>query len=196
MASKKASSFVNMVVILLIVSAVAATSLAYVYKFTKGPIAAAKLKKKKKAIAFVVPDFDAKVDPDPIAAMYKVGLAENDTLECYPVKKGEDLIGVAVKTYTKLGFSGKIWLMVGFSTDGSISNISVLEHKETPGLGDKMEKKKSKWSNQFNGKKPGDKELTVSKDGGEIDAITASTITSRAFCDAVNRAYKAFQQKK
>ena len=56
-----------MVVVLLVVSGVAATSLAYVYKFTKGPIAAAKLKKKKKAIAFVVPDFDAKVDADPIA---------------------------------------------------------------------------------------------------------------------------------
>ena len=83
-----------------------------------------------------------------------------------------------------------------FKTDGSIHNIAVLAHKETPGLGDKMQKNKSGWSNQFNGKNPGEKEVLVKQDGGDIDAITASTITSRAFCDAVARAEKAYKLKK
>lgn len=194
MASKKESTFVNMVIVLTIVAAVAATSLAYVNEFTKEPIAKAKLKKKKEAISKVVPQFDT--TSNPIAEMYKVALSEGDSLECYPAKKNGELVGIAVKANTKLGFSGEFWLMVGFKPDGTIQNISVLEHRETPGLGDKMEKKKSDWSLQFNGKNPGLKEMKVTKDGGEIHAITASTISSRAFCDAVNRAYKAFSVKK
>lgn len=186
------SSFKNMVLTLFIVALVAATSLAYVFEITKEPIAKAKLEKKKAAIGEVVPTFDS----DPIKDMFKVAISEGDSLECYPASKAGELVGIAIKTNTKLGFSGEFWIMVGFNKEGIIHNISVLEHKETPGLGDKMEKKKSDWSNQFNGKSPGEKGLSVKKDGGEIDAITASTISSRAFCDAVNRAYKAYTQGK
>ena len=84
--------------------------------------------------------------------------------------------------------------MVGFLPDGTIRNISVLEHAETPGLGDKMEKKKSSWSEQFNGKNPESYKLQVTKDGGSVDAITAATISSRAYADAVDRAYKAYKK--
>ena len=83
--------------------------------------------------------------------------------------------------------------MVGLLPDGSINNISVLEHKETPGLGDKMQKSKSTWSDQFNGKNPANYKLKVTKDGGDVDAITAATISSRAYCDAVQRAYDTFK---
>jgi electron transport complex protein RnfG len=83
--------------------------------------------------------------------------------------------------------------MVGLLPDGSINNISVLEHKETPGLGDKMQKNKSSWSEQFNGKNPGSFKLAVTKDGGDVDAITAATISSRAYTDAVKRAYETYQ---
>ena len=86
--------------------------------------------------------------------------------------------------------------MVGFSPEGEIINISVLDHKETPGLGDKMQKDKSEWSNQFNGKNPANDNLVVTKDGGLIDAITASTISSRAYCDAVQRAYDIYMKNK
>jgi len=118
MAAKKESTFINMVVVLLIVSTVAATTLAFVYQATKGPIEQAKLKKQKNAIKKVVADFDN----NPIAENFKVAIAEGDTLECYPAKKGDKLVGLAVKTYTKKGFSGKIWLMVGYNPDGSIRN--------------------------------------------------------------------------
>jgi electron transport complex protein RnfG len=85
--------------------------------------------------------------------------------------------------------------MVGFSPDGTIRNTAVLEHKETPGLGDKMETEKSDFPDQFKGENPADFGLSVTKDGGDVDAITAATISSRAFCDAVDRAYKTFMNK-
>ena len=79
--------------------------------------------------------------------------------------------------------------MVGLLADGSISNTAVLAHKETPGLGDKMDIAKSDFPAQFIGKNPAEFKLSVTKDGGDVDAITAATISSRAFCDAVERAY-------
>ena len=110
-------------------------------------------------------------------------------LEFYPARKNGATVGTAVKTYTNNGFGGKVWLMVGFNPDGTIANYSVLEHKETPGLGSKMDQ----WFTQTGkgsviGKHPGTTGLKVSKDGGDVDAITAATISSRAFLDAVNRA--------
>jgi electron transport complex protein RnfG len=131
-----------------------------------------------------------------------IEIAQNDSLECFPAKKGSNIVGIAIKSYSKKGFSGEVWVMVGFKPDGSIKNTSVLDHKETPGLGDKMQKSKSDWSNQFNGIIPifnsdnSPKNIKVKKDGGQIDAITASTISSRAFCDAINRASIAFSKIK
>ena len=83
--------------------------------------------------------------------------------------------------------------MVGFNVDGTIKGISVLSHTETPGLGDKIEPSKSSFSAQFEGKDPQNFKLVVKKDGGDVDAITASTITSRAYCDAVTLAWEAFK---
>ncbi len=200
MASKKKSSFINMVVVLFIVSTIAATILAFVYQATKEPIAKAKLEKKKKAIGLVVPEFDTVYSP--INNMFKIALAEGDSLECYPTKKGEEFSGYAIKANTSKGFSGTFWIMVGFTPDGKIYKTSVLEHKETPGLGDKMQKSKSKWSEQFTGLDvPNIKDtdgdgilIEVKKDQGTIDAITAATISSRAFCNACERAYIAFKK--
>ncbi len=82
--------------------------------------------------------------------------------------------------------------MVGFSPKGILINTVVLEHKETPGLGDKMDVAKSDFPIQFQGKDLAEWNMTVKKDGGDVDAITAATISSRAFCDAVQRAYDTF----
>jgi len=97
-----------------------------------------------------------------------------------------------VETFTQKGFSGLIKLMIGFAPDGTIIDISVLQHQETPGLGDKIENAKSSFSAQFQGKNPENFKLVVKKDRGDVDAITASTISSRAYCDAVQRAYNAY----
>ena len=185
----KESTLKNMVLSLLIISLVASVALGYVYEFTKGPIEVAKAAKVNDAIRAVVPA----CDNNPSAEVYKVAY-EKDTLNVYPAKKGGQLVGAAVETYTEKGFAGHISLMVGFLPDGTINDIAVVSHHETPGLGDKMDKSKSNFSLQFMGKNPKDFKLMVKKDGGDVDAITASTISSRAFCDAVTRAYNAFMK--
>jgi electron transport complex protein RnfG len=196
MAGKKESTFINMVLVLFIVTLVASAALGGLYELTKEPIAAAKLAKKLKAIKEVVPEFDN----NPSEEMYSVEMPTGDLLEFYPAKKGDELVGTAVKTYTANGFSGYIWIMVGFKPDGSINNYSVLEHKETPGLGTKMEPwfkttDPAKASCSIIGKNPGSNNLTVSKDGGEVDAITAATISSRAFLEAVQTAYLEYNKQ-
>lgn len=190
MASKRESNFINMVVTLFMVSAVAALALGAVYNVTKEPIALAKKKKLEAAIKVVLPEFD---DIETI----KVGLGDDeDSLIYYVASKDDKVIGTAIKSWTMMGFSGKIEIMVGLLQDGTINNTAVVDHKETPGLGDKMDVAKSDFPLQFIGKDPGTYNLKVTKDGGEIDAITAATITSRAFCDAVQRAYDSFENKK
>lgn len=185
--AKKESTFVNMVFVLFIVSFVSSAALGIVYELTKEPIRMVDINKKNNAIQSVVPEFDN----TPSNEFYRVP-SDGDSLTFYPAFKNGQLVGTAVETYTKKGFSGLIRLMVGFAPDGTILNISVLEHKETPGLGDKIDKSKSGFSLQFEGKNPANFKLSVKKDKGDVDAITASTISSRAFCDAIQRAYKAY----
>ncbi|MCG8412305.1 MAG: RnfABCDGE type electron transport complex subunit G [Bacteroidales bacterium] len=187
--AKKESTFVSMVLTLFIITFVASAALGYLYELTKEPIAASKLAKQNKAIMLVVPEFDNQ----PVDESYKMEV-DGGNLEFFPAKKDGKLVGTAVSTFTNKAFSGSFRIMVGFLPDGTIHNISVLEHKETPGLGDKMQKSKSDWSVQFNGKNPANFKLKVTKDNGDVDAITASTISSRAFCDAVDRAYKAYME--
>ena len=189
MASKRESNFINMVLTLFMVSAVAALALGGVYTVTKEPIALAKKKKLEAAIKTVLPDFDT-------LQAEKIALGDGeDSLIFYTASKDKKIIGTAVKTYTMDGFSGKIELMVGFLQDGTINNTAVISHKETPGLGDKMDVKKDDFPEQFMGKNPANFKLEVTKDGGDVDAITAATISSRAFCDAVERAYVAFKKE-
>lgn len=185
--AKMESSLGNMLLSLFLITFLASSALGAVYSLTKEPIAAALLAKKNAAISEVIPEFNN----TPSTEVYKVPI-DGDTLYFYPGKMNDELVGTAVETFTKIGFSGSIKIMVGLLPDGTINDISVLKHAETPGLGDKMEKKKSDWSLQFKGKNPRDYKLSVKKDGGDVDAITASTISSRAFCDAVSRAYKTY----
>ena len=186
MGKKLESNFMNMVIVLFAVTLIASAAVGYVYTLTAGPIEAAKQAKQTNAIRQVIP---GEFDNDPGADIWKMKTPDGGELEFYPAKKNGEAVGTAVKTYTNNGFGGTVWLMVGFNPDGTISNYSVLEHKETPGLGSKMDFWFT-WNGKGNviGKKPGTHGLKVTKDGGDVDAITAATISSRAFLDAVNRA--------
>ena len=186
--AKTESTFKNMVLSLTLISLGASACLGFVYQMTKEPIELSVLNKKLDAIKQVVPEFNN----DPDAEKFRLPTGEGDSLEIYPAKMDSVAVGYAVTTYTKKGFSGNISLMAGFSPEGTIINITVLEHKETPGLGTKMVEPAFK--DQFNGKNPADFKLKVKKDGGPVDAITAATISSRAFCDAVDRAYNTLQK--
>ncbi|MGD9977211.1 MAG: RnfABCDGE type electron transport complex subunit G [Bacteroidales bacterium] len=187
--AKVESNFKNMTLTLLVITLVASAGLGLVYQSTKEPIAVAQMAKITNAIKVVVPEFNNQ----PLDESYTVEV-DGGVLTFYPAKKDGQLVGTAVKTFSNNGFGGLIELMIGFLPDGSIGKIAVISHKETPGLGDKMDPKKSSFSIQFEGKNPENFKLTVKKDGGDVDAITASTISSRAFCDAVQRAYRALKE--
>lgn len=186
--AKTESTFRNMVLSLTLISLVAAVCLGFAYELTRKPIEMSVLNKKLEAIKLVVPGFTN----DPNSEMYRLPTGDGDSLEIYPAKKDDVIIGYAINTYTNKGFSGDIFMMAGFRSDGTIINITVLNQKETPGLGTKMTEPKFK--DQFNDKNPSEFKLKVKKDGGPVDAITAATISSRAFCDAVQRAYNTLQK--
>jgi Na+-translocating ferredoxin:NAD+ oxidoreductase subunit G len=186
--AKKESTFLNMVLTLLIVTGMSSFILATVYNLTAEPIAQAREAKKQFAISQVVPQFDRlETEKFPPAN-------GGDSLEFNFAFNNDELVGIAVNTWTNLGYSGQITAMVGFDTQGKIIDVVHLSHRETPGLGDKIDKSKSEWSDQFRGVDPALKILKVKKDNGEVDAITAATITSRAYCDAIQRAYDTFMK--
>ncbi len=191
--AKTESTLVNMVLALLIITAIAGGALGMVYKVTKEPIAAAKMAKQQKAIEQVVPGFNN----NPTDEMYELTSAEGFKLKVFPCKDGDNLLGVAISSKTEKGFSGEIKVMVGLKPDGTIINYSVLEHKETPGLGSKMNDwfRMDKGKQSILGLNPASVNMTVSKDGGDVDAITAATISSRAFLDAIRVAYSTYSEQ-
>lgn len=188
--AKLKSSLPNMLLSLTGICLIAGAILAGVNEFTAGPIAVAKAAALEEAIKAVAPEFDNK----PTEEAYMAVTADGDSLKIYPAKKGGDTVGGAVESNTSKGFGGVVKVIVGFDLQGTILNYSVLEHAETPGLGAKMHEwfRMEKGQQSILGRTIPDGGLKVSKDGGDVDAITAATISSRAFLDAVNRAYSAF----
>lgn len=183
-----------MVLSLTLISIGASAALGFVYEMTKGPIETSMLNRKLEAIKQVVPEFTN----NPNDEMFRLPTGEGDSLDVYPAKNGEEIVGYAVTSYTNNGFSGLIRFAVGFTPDGTIYNINILEHKETPGLGTKMvpdgTPDKPEFKDQFKGKNPAEFTLKVKKDGGQVDAITAATISSRAYCEGVQRAYNTLEK--
>lgn len=183
---KLQSNLLNMVLSLTIIALAAAAALGGMYLLTKEPIEKAKQEKQTAAINSVLPQIDG------------IRLAEPEVQEGYTIHRayvGDSLAGAAVETSSN-GFGGVIRLMVGFDTEGNIVNYEVLEHAETPGLGSHMGVwfKTDKNQQSIIGKNPAATKLIVSKDGGDVDAITAATISSRAFLSAVQSAYDAFMK--
>ncbi len=176
-----------MAIVLTAVTVIAGALLGYVNDLTKGPIADANAKALSDAIAVVVPGFDNQPTENPETIE-----VNGASYTIYKATKGGEFIGAAVRS-TSNGFGGPLTILVGFDAEGNIIDYSLLSHAETPGLGSKADiwfKKDGKGS--VIGMNPGKNPLSVSKDGGNIDAITASTITSRAFLAAVNNAYQAY----
>ena len=205
---KLESSLTNMLLVLTLVSVVAAFLLAFVNKVTSSTIA----------------EINAETLSAGIKSVLGVGADEQittnekdvDGFVVYEVSRDGNWIGTAVKSTDKSGFGGDIVVLVGFDTEGKIKGYEVLSHAETPGLGARA----GEWfrtatssetkevsalgklffgnpdpagSHNIIGRNIADGELKVSKEGGDIDAITASTITSRAFLNAVNTAYKVYK---
>lgn len=187
----KESSLWKMCLVLTVISIAAAAGLAAVYEVTKKPIEESQNRKRAEAINKVLPGFTGMTET--VKVMPPTG---KDSVTLNMAYADGQLFGAAVETYTDKGFGGAFTLMVGFDSEGKILGTEVLSASETPGLGDKINADKSDFSKQFAGKNPAEFQLKVKKDGGDVDAITAATISSRAYCDAVDRAYQSFMKAK
>lgn len=189
---KLASTLPNMIISLGVITIVASALLAWVNSVTSGPIAEAEKKARVDAIKDVLPAFDN----DPLAKASEVNvLGEgNEQFTVYPAYEGDTFVGAAVEGYTLNGFSGEVKVMYGFDANGVVSGYQVLSHAETPGLGAKMNEwfRMEEGKRSVVGKNPAEVNMTVAKDGGDIDAITAATISSRAFLSALRDCYQAF----
>lgn len=177
-----------MVLSLLVITFVAGAVVGVAYTVTKDPIAAAKRVKTTGALARVLRDFDNDPSQDTVSMVL-----DGIPIMVHIGKQGGTVTGYAVETMTRAGYGGEIRMMVGFLPDGEIYNIEVIQHNETPGLGSKIADPGNPLLVSFVGNTPSNLRMSVRKDGGDIDAITASTISSRAYIDAVQRAYTAFQ---
>ena len=200
MAKKAESSLKNMLLSLTLIALVASFALALVNNATKGPIEDVNKKKVADAVAKVLPAFN-NYTPDTVTVTMSTSKGDVDAdLVRYTAYDAEgNIVGKAVESYDNNGFGGRLTAMVGFDAQGNITGYEILGSNETPGLGAKA----SSWfqndgKGSIIGKNPATNKVTVSKDGdgGEIDAITGSTITSRAFCRLVGSAYNAFKVEK
>lgn len=184
MAKKLENTLLNMFLSLTVICVVVGGLLGLVADVTAQPIQDAKDAAQKAAIAAVAPEFDAVADPQ--------NVEQPNGLEAivFAVSKGGEVVGHAVQATTLKGFGGKVIIMFGFDLDGNITGYNVLDcSNETPGLGSKIPVWFQKGQKgDVIGKNPSTNNLSVSKDGGEVDAITAATISSRAFCDAIAQA--------
>ena len=178
------SSFKNMTLCLLAICLVCSALLAGVYALTKAPIDAAQAAKNEAAIKEVLPAAAVAVEEERIVEFegqsYTYNLAYDEQ---------GNTVGCAVNV-APVGFGGPIAIKVGFDVNGVIWNTKVLSQAETPGLGAKCVE--PSFADQFKGFDPSAKKLAVKKDGGDVDAITASTITSRAYSEGLALAVKVF----
>lgn len=193
---KLSSTLPNMLLSLGGICVIVSGILSLVNHVTTEPIAKAEVEAKVAAIRAVTPPFDN----NPFLELQRIlPEGETDSLTVYPAKKGGQLVGFAIESYTLKGFSGLIRTMIGFDTEGRIVDFAVLQHAESPGLGSRIpewyhEKSETGGIRDLRGlDMKTASPLVVSKDGGKVDAITAATISSRAFLDAVNRAWKTYQ---
>ncbi|MBQ2417043.1 MAG: RnfABCDGE type electron transport complex subunit G [Alistipes sp.] len=179
------SSLKNMVLVLFTITLISSAAVGGVYMITKEPIAQAKVAAVNNALQQVLPQYEAttsqtiEVNSLPIVA--------------HTATVADKAVGYAVESISKNGFGGTVRLMVGFDTKGNIININVLEQKETPGLGTKMTEENNVLLLSLKDKNAAEVNMTVKKDGGDIDALTAATISSRAYAEAVAVAYEAFK---
>ncbi|MBQ3658814.1 MAG: RnfABCDGE type electron transport complex subunit G [Bacteroidales bacterium] len=182
--AKMESTLKNMLISLGGIALVCALLLAVVNALTEKKIARVQSEKTARAIAQVLPAFEG-------APIDTVVLLDGTEYNVHKAMAGGSTVGYAVESVTA-GFGGPINLMVGFNAAGDICSTAVISHSETPGLGAKITEGESHFRTQFDGRNPAEYRLKVTKDGGDVDAITASTITSRAFTAAVEKAYNVY----
>ena len=186
---KLSSTLPNMVIVLTLTTVLAGFLLGLVNSVTEAPRQKVANDKRISSLQSVVAEFNN----EPLAEAVKIEIAEGDSVVVYPTRIDGALTGAAIESVTHEGFSGDITLMGGFDLNGALIGYEVTKHAETPGLGSKMnEWFRGEGARNVIGLTPGTEGLKVTKDKGQVDAITAATISSRAFLDAINRAANAW----
>lgn len=186
-------------VVLVVVALVAAILLSGVHWLTRAPIAQARELAAEVELFAVVPEFatasDVSLDFLPVPPQFRIGLGSEAGARIYRIKRGGEIQAVIVPARSPSGYGGPIRLIAGIDHNGIVTGVKVLEHHETPGLGDRIATNKSDWIRHFTGKSltaPAPNRWQVRRDGGAFDQITGATISSRAVVRQVRRALDYF----
>ena len=172
--------------VLTVIAAVSAGVLAFVDQKTQEPIADALKAEEMAAVESVLPAFDNEADKDTLTCG-----DESSSYKFYRGRMKGEIVGVAFTVIAPNGYSGDIKVMVGVDTAGVVQGIEILDHRETPGLGAKIET--ADFRDQYKGRSLSDPEVwDVMKDGGSFKQITGATISSRAVTHSIARALEFF----
>ncbi len=180
-------------VILAVITVVTSAVLMLTHELTKDTIERQRLEARLKSLQRLLPDklADNDVIADAVTLYEPDKLGHRKPKQLFIAKKDGRISALAIPVVARNGYSGDIELMVGVKVNGEITDVAIINHKETPGLGDLIEPNKSNWLEQFPGRSlgnPKQKNWTVKKDGGQFDQITAATITPRAVVTAIKKA--------
>lgn len=181
-AEKKGSGMASLVIVLAVICLVMATLLGVVNSVTEAPIAANNAQTVLDSLAEVMPGVDCTEIEYSDESITIDGASGTTVLTVIGVYQAGDE-GYVVEVSSPNGFGGALDMMTGIDADGAVTGIAIIDHSETSGLGSKSTD--PNWQAQFKGQTD---TVAVAKDGGDIEAITGSTITSRAVCDGVNAA--------
>lgn len=186
---KVKSTLFNMVFVLTLIAAVSAILVSLVFIKTKPKI---EENAKKTEISAIISLFGDDFDNNPLAEKAIIPKENGKSIAVYPLRKNGAIYALAINTYSDKGFGGNLYMMVGLYLDGTMAGYEVLNHQETPGLGSKITE--GKFIDQFRNLIISENSLDLRNHGGEIDAITSATISSKAVLDAVKRAKTAYDK--
>ena len=170
--------------------------LAFTDEITQKDIGARAIEDKQNSLSQVLPD--ELHDNNPVTDTVTLSNAEGKELTVFRARKNGVVTGVAYEIFGT-GYAGEIRLMMGIAADGKILGVRVLAHKETPGLGDKIEIKKTDWIGRFTGLALGNPPIErwkVKKDGGDFDQFAGATITPRGVMKAIRGGLEFFAENK
>lgn len=174
---------------------------ALVQQATASRIATSEREAQVRALTEILPSdsYDNHLLDDPIQVHDPILLGNKRPLPAYIALKGGQPSAVILRVTAPDGYGGAIQLLVGIRADGQLAGVRALNHKETPGLGDKIELAKSQWIRSFEGKSlnnPNEEGWAVKKDRGSFDQFAGATITPRAVVKATHKALQYFDAHK
>ncbi len=186
---------IKLLVALTLIAGISGLILSVVESSTREPIQAQRKAQMVKALSAVLPAFDNSPDTDTVNLENGVDKKGNPLeITFYRARQGDQLVGTAFKMIAPEGYSGNIEIMIGLTTDESVSGIEILNHAETPGLGAKITE--GWFKEQYKGKSLENADWRVKKDGGEFDQISGATISPRAVTKALKAGLDFYHEHK